>query len=411
MMFTGLLIYLCLIIIRPQDFIEIVQGARLVFICMSICLIIWVASPRNKELIKTDHDKYMAMLVVMMFVSSFATLWPSYILYELIESIKFAMIYVFIVTTVDTYRKIRIMTTTIIVCLAGVEIISILQYHGINLTGVPMLWQTDKQAWLIQGVGIFNNPNDIAYSVMIIIPFALRLLLGKGSAINRVIGLVLGIMTGYCIAITHSRGGYLASFVCIAAWLYLWSERWMVKRITLAMGIMGALICLSILAGGYRQDKSAMGRVDSWGEGMSMLKSNPVIGVGKGQFLEHHNVDSHNSFVRAGAEMGILGLYAFCGLLFVSIKSMMPDRGFSDAYLNIIKSDYLAYLLAFIVGSLISTRTYDALFYTIVALSGSLIRISAGSTAVPLIPLFNKSVVCVVIVVLIFWKLFLYLTW
>lgn len=65
-------------------------------------------------------------------------------------------------------------------------------------------------------------------------------------------------------------------------------------------------VAFSAQTGDYRDDNSSMGRIEAWVAGMSMLQQHPLVGVGKGQFLEHYSRDSHNSFVRAGAESGSL---------------------------------------------------------------------------------------------------------
>ena len=89
---------------------------------------------------------------------------------------------------------------------------------------------------------------------------------------------------------------------------------------------------------GYRQDESAMGRIQAWSKGWQLLKSNPIVGVGKDQFREHYKKDTHSSYVRAGAELGLLGLYALMGMIYavaltiLSMQKLIVDEKWRPYY-------------------------------------------------------------------------------
>ena len=148
---------------------------------------------------------------------------------------------------------------------------------------------------------------------------------------------------------------------------------------------------------------------------MTMFKEHPLIGVGKYQFFEHHKIDSHNSFVRPRAELGLLGLYSFVGILLYSIKSLLRPGGNTPG-INIYRLSYLAYLGSYIVGSIFSTRTYDLMFIVVIAITSAIERLAATETFqqeipyhIPRVPLFiSRQAAVMTILCILAWKLKLY---
>lgn len=424
MLVTGLIIFLSLITIRPQDFLDGVQGERLVFYCMGTLLAMWIVSSVPKKLVCTIQDKFVSLFFIAFVVSTMSVGWISYSVSTFIGTFKLALIYFFIVTVIRNTSDLKKVTQALVFLLTIMAFTCVLEHFGIDVTGTGMVWASEKGVWQIKGVGIFDNPNDIAYSIVLVIPFYLSSSMSSNGVL-KVCSFVLLLLSLYAVYLTESRGGYLATFSCLACWALSYIENKSL-RLMLIPVIFALLLCVFLLkTSGYRQDGSAMGRIDSWGAGMTMLRSHPIIGVGKGQFIEHHDLDSHNSFVRAGAELGLLGLYSFIGILLYSIKSLSRS---ADAVLgtNIYRIGFLSYLAAFIVGSMFSTRTYDIIFLVAVALTSAMKRIAAaegkastkGIAAAPTADslanasiLMNWRVAFLTILCLVVWHLFLINVW
>ena len=180
-------------------------------------------------------------------------------------------------------------------------------------------------------------------------------------------------------------------------------------------------VAFSAQTGDYRDDNSSMGRIEAWVAGMSMLQQHPLVGVGKGQFLEHYSRDSHNSFVRAGAELGFIGLYAFVGVVYYGILFLVGTkrRFVVSNDFDVYRTGYLGFFAAYLVGSIFSTRTYDIVFLVAVALTGALQRLSIGKNKVSEGPgealfikkLWNNYVFTITLGIIAAWKLFLVQVW
>ena len=421
MLFFGLLLYLFTQIIRPQDFIPGLQGVRLVLYLMVVLLIGLLFSPVERKLIRSPQDKYAGLFFVAIVLASFSQFWLSNILDSAIQTMKVAMIYYFIVIVTDSEGRFEKAVLTMVILMSFVALMGILQYHGYDITGAGMDFDSQKAMWRIKGIGNFDNPNDLAYSVVFIIPFALGYLFGARSILVRLASTILLLISVYCIYLTRSRGGQVALVACLSSWVYFWIKDPKRKRQLILFAITGVMAVAVMQATGYREDESAMGRIEAWATGWQLLKSNPIIGVGRGQFREHHKRDTHSSYVRAGSELGLLGLYAFMGMIYaVGLTVLNVQKPDVNPKWRPYYAGFGAFFASYVAASVFSTRTYDLIFLTCVALVGALGRLALANTDEVsegvLFPaqtahLWNKNVFGITIAVLIAWYLFLRQVW
>ena len=422
MLFFGLLLFIFLQIVRPQDFVPGLQGVRLVLYLMVTLLIGLLLSPGEKKLFRSPNDKYAGMFFVAIAMSALSLFWLSHIVDNAIETMKTALIYYFIVLVVKNEDRFKKTVWTMVILMGLVALMGVLQYHGYDITGAGMGFAADKGVWQIKGIGNFDNPNDLAYSVIFVAPFALGALFQTKGFLGRIVALILLILSVYCVYLTRSRGGQIALATCLASWIFFWTKDPKRKRQIIIFAIAGVIAVATAQATGYREDESAMGRIEAWSQGWELLKSNPIIGVGKGQFIEHHQRDSHNTYVRAGAELGLFGLYAFIGMIYgvgltiLNIQKPTVKEKWRPYY-----AGFGAFLASYIAASAFSTRTYDLIFLICVALVGTMGRFALGdsddvSAEGVLFPaetahLWNKNVFGITIAVLIAWYLFLRQVW
>jgi putative inorganic carbon (hco3(-)) transporter len=422
MLFLGLLLFIFLQIIRPQDFIPGLQGARLVLYLMVIMLFGLLLSPVEKKLFRSPQDKYTGVFFLAIVLSTFTLLWFSYILETAIETIKVALIYYFIVIVVNNEDRFEKAVWTMVILMTVVALMGVLQYHGYDITGAGMGFAPDKGVWQIKGIGNFDNPNDLAYSVVLTIPFALGFLFQTKTFLGRSFALILLAISMYAIYLTRSRGGQVALVASLSAWAFFWIKNPRRKRQLIIFAIVGVISVAVIQATGYREDESAMGRVEAWDAGWQLLKSNPIIGVGKNRFLEHHERDTHSSYVRAAAELGLLGLYAFVGMIYgVGLTILNLQKPTLNEKWRPYHAGFGAFFVSYAVASVFSTRTYDLIFLTCVALVGTLGRlalsetdeVSAEGVLFPseTVHFWNKNVFGITIAVMIAWYIFLRQVW
>jgi O-antigen ligase len=113
---------------------------------------------------------------------------------------------------------------------------------------------------------------------------------------------------------------------------------------------------------------------------MSMFKANPLLGVGTGQFTEHHFLTAHNSYVLAPAELGFPGFVLFMTVLWLSVKVPVsalkrlsskdgpgPEADVARAWAGAL----LASFVGMAVGIFFLSFCYHQVLWTYIGLSGA----------------------------------------
>lgn len=224
--------------------------------------------------------------------------------------------------------------------------------------------------WRVRGVGILNDPNDFAQALIMALPM-LWWFMRKGAWLRNliVVGGPAAIM-GYCITLTSSRGALLG-----AASLAFFGIRKALGnfKTILLMAAGGAGSMVIGMAGGREfstKERSAEERIEAWYEGMNMLKSSPVFGVGYGTFTERHYLTAHNSFVLGFSELGLFGYFCWIAMLVLGfitvgrVAQYAPEGSEESRAGNILRSSLVGYMTC----AWFLSRTYQPVLFCLLAL-------------------------------------------
>lgn len=164
-------------------------------------------------------------------------------------------------------------------------------------------------------LGFFNDPNDIGMFLVMNLPFSIYFY-KKGNGITKL--LMLSVLTAllYGIYLTGSRGTMLGAGALIGVYLVVMNAGPKLFLAIVALAPIAATVISSLQS---NIDESADGRLEAWYAGVLMLMSNPVFGVGMGQFLEEHGLVAHNSFIHVAAELGVPGYSLWGGALIFTV--------------------------------------------------------------------------------------------
>jgi O-antigen ligase len=233
---------------------------------------------------------------------------------------------------------------------------------------------TRSEATRLAGVGLFRDPNDFGVTLIAILPLTFALYRIRRPVQNALlVWLPAGLML-YGIYLTRSRGGLLA-LACVLG-LSVRRRAGTAVALTAAAAALVAFLALGFLGGrSIERDQSAMGRIVAWSEGLQMLKSSPVAGVGFRQFTVHHDRVAHNSFVHCLAELGLVGY-----LLWLSLVVFTLDDTWALARLHPEVDPDLARfanavstsLIGFLVGGIFLSRSYDVILFLLLGLGTAL---------------------------------------
>jgi O-antigen ligase len=254
-------------------------------------------------------------------LSSVTALWPRHAAESVSDLLKMTIVFFFIVNCANTERRLRGVMWTIV---AG----GVLPAAGTLRNYLYGNMVEGRAAW----VGIFANPNEVAYSLVILLPLAAFLATGLGLMPRLAL---LGVVSVFVAAIlvTFSRGG-LVGLVAVMG-IYAWR-----KRSIWLQGLMVLFVAAGlILAGRFwsrgedfknlNQDVSFRQRLATSQAGLAMFADHPLLGVGLGcsviawplyapeGLYTRGALVTHNTFVQALGETGAIGFIPF--VLFVGI--------------------------------------------------------------------------------------------
>ncbi|MBI4753151.1 O-antigen ligase family protein [Candidatus Desantisbacteria bacterium] len=243
---------------------------------------------------------------------------------------------------------------------------------------------------------VYRDNNYFAHLLVMIIPFVFYLtFISRSLFLNVLLFILFFAMIMSCI-LTFSRGGFLG-LIGIMAFIILKSQKKLLLLIIIGMFATVAIFFMpsqynerikSILS--YEQDSTAMQRVYAWQAGYKMFLSNPLTGVGVGNFKDlsiQYNpkmpdkITAHNSFVQVVAECGLPGIIIFLALFITTGRELLRLRQFAQKshkhlWLLPIVNMIEVSICGYIIGYSFSSGTYLWLLYILMGLTAVLSQIT-----------------------------------
>jgi O-antigen ligase len=365
MLYFCLLLYVALIYIRPAEIVPewstIPFGDILTAASLAVGLVAVAAKPR--KLFNFPHDKLILGFWAAISVSA-AKVWLTGVYYAWLAFAPVVFCYFLARAAIQTDRQFRGVFYLLVALNVMLAVNGIVQFHtGVGLGGVTML--LDR----IYGTGIFNDPNDLGMSFVMIMPFVILMITSRQTgAFLKLFALASAVVIMWGLFYTNSRGALLGLGVALT-----W-HTFMRFRSTGAMVAAIALVGLIAVAGPSRagqinsEEESAQSRVQAWAAGWQMLKANPVTGVGYGQYEEYHERVAHNAFVHTFGETGLFGAFFFVGMFYWYFKGLSVDASFTPEV-----AAWHRAMIASGVGMLVCmwflSRQYVIVLYLMLALS------------------------------------------
>jgi O-antigen ligase len=390
MLFFITTVYLALIYIRPTELVEGWLEVPLVMYASVIAapLLGWAALQGRARVVEMPQDRLLWLLWAAIVLSNLASGWLGGGIFGFTSFAQVMFQYALIRTAVRTMPQLRA-TIVLLTCFMLFHALSGIQQWntGVGFGGIePMT--TDGQL-RIRSVGIFNDPNDLALSMLVVLPFLIVTVLNPAAAkITRL--LAVGVLVPMLMAFyyTNSRGGVLglAAAITIIGWRRFGSR---VGPI-MVVAMLGGLVALgpSRLAEMDAEEDSAQGRIEAWAEGLQMLKQRPLTGVGYSRFTEYHALVAHNSFVQVLAELGLLGGAAFIGMVFWYFESLRRMAKLPKAEkppFHALHTGFLAMGTAFFVSACFLSRQYNPVLFTVIALGACFAGLAKDGTTDPFV--------------------------
>lgn len=309
--FFWLLLYLVILYIRPQEYVEALLETPLVPTTLLLATGFWAVA-QGKRFEAPQHG-LMLLLAAAMFVSVLFTGWLGGAIATVTAFVPTMLLFYLVSTSVDSTARFRaicfvLTATSVVMALHGVD-------QVLSLQGLEQVRGQEGTGWTgaetIEGrityLGFLNDPNDLSMAFLMSLPLTLYLARRPTPLLLRAVAVAAAGITLYGIWLCNSRGSVLG----LAAMLGLYTvRRFGFLKGALALPVLVvALAFLSPSRSGEltMDDESAAGRVDAWYAAFEMFRSRPLFGVGAGLFTDHNPMTAHNSFVLAVAELGLVG--------------------------------------------------------------------------------------------------------
>jgi putative inorganic carbon (HCO3(-)) transporter len=264
-----------------------------------------------------------------------------------------------------------------------------------DLSSIPADDDSGTLIWRIRSVGFLSDPNDFAQTIVTVLPWLLMFVKSEASFVGMLWRLGPWTMVlAQTLLLTHSRGGALGLLAMLAFWVK--------GRIgNLKTGALGVLFLLAYLAVGSgdgrgfsSKEQSANERIEAWSDGMLMMKSHPLFGVGYGNFTEHHIRTAHNSYVLCFSELGLVGYFFWLGMIVLAMKSLnhviatLAPKSDLRRYANLLRAS----LVGFLVCAWFLSRAFIPTLFILLALAVSLLACARQSESISLNPALHQSV-------------------
>ncbi len=310
-----------------------------------------------------------------------------------IEFGKVILYYLLLVGLLDSWARLRQFLLCLIGLITIVATIAVLEYH--QVIDIPSLQTLEQQQFneetgeytiipRLRGTGIFNDPNDICLILSLGTLLALYFYNDHGFGLLRGMWLLPIGLLGYTLKLTQSRGGMLGLLAGLCA--LVWVRHGWKKAALLGVGAAVGLVAL-----GGRQanidladnQDTGQARIQLWVEGIELMKTSPLFGIGANNYADQVGLVAHNSFVHCYTELGFLGGTLFAGAFYVALTRLRwrgsgaEETG--EPEVARFRPYMIGILVAYIVAILSLSRPYASPTYLVLGLGALFLHLSGES--------------------------------
>lgn len=326
--FVGLYLFTLLLYTRPNEWMPGLGSFPLVKIITVIAPLSYLAAKiaRGEQLTIWPVELKMLLVILALAIlfipfaqskeDSLNTLFEPFI--------KLVIIFTLLINVIDSRERLRSLLKLMVTCGTVISVGAIRSF---------LLGQFAKGR--IEGIigGMFQNANDLATVINILLPITVALALTSNGFLRLIYGVCAALMAA-AVIVTFSRAGYLGLGVMTI--VMFWKLRRRHRILPLATTLLLLITLFLSTPGGYgrrlsatmieSRDKteSAENRVEVLIKGLKVALAHPIIGVGIGNFYlySRHDLKAHNSYLEIWAELGLLGLAAYLTLLIAPLRSL-----------------------------------------------------------------------------------------
>jgi O-antigen ligase len=257
----------------------------------------------------------------------------------------------------------------------------------------------NEQGGYDRAEGIFGYPNALGGFLALAIPPAFALAASENYWWTRLSGYLLGMAAMVGLALTYSRGAWIATAVGLLVLLPILKRGWLAVGLALIAAMVttaGNVLVRAESVAAPGQDTSYTSRIEIWQTSLRLLAEHPLRGVGLGNFGTAYKdlmvtdlplladalgvpEQAHNLFLNLTVEVGLVGAVAFAWLLAVGFLRAWQVRRSADRRVKIWGVGLAAGLAALLIHTTVDVVVYQGftniLLFTYLGMLDALVRL------------------------------------
>jgi O-antigen ligase len=335
---------------------------------------------------------YLLAIIVLLFISgALSPVWKGGALSRTLDFAKVSIAWVLTLFLVTNFEKLRRIIFIQAGSVAVIAVVSILKSRGhARLEGILG--------------GIYSNPNDLAFAIVLSLPFCCAFLLTARGGFRKSVWGIAMLMMVVSLFMTASRGGFITLLVAGAVMLWHFGVRGKRFHLILATTLVVVILFATegdklvnrffAISGEYHTglEKQAYGSYEERKAliilSFKVMGTYPLFGIGVRNFPSYSGYwrEVHVTYLQIGAEGGIpvLILYALFFLRgFGNIRKFKRFQG-TSAEMKLFAGALHSSLVGFIVGASFAPEAYQYFPYFAVAYTSALLAIAKSHEQVDL---------------------------
>ncbi len=386
MSFLLLCIYLITFYIRPQDWVPFFLGWPVDYIIIIPTILIGLSERAQKRNLDNKSAFFLPIYAFLLFylltipISNIVHGDLAMAMEQFIHFFKKICVFIMFVVVIDTPDKLKRIVQFIIILTVILVIQGIMQsIHGYGWAG-QTLYQGGRFGMRIKWVGFWDGANTLALGLASTLPLALGFVAKGDRLFERLSNLLFVGLLVYGIYLANSRGGFVAFLSIVPAYFLV-----KLKGKKKYLCAIAALILFPLLfrfgparmAEVNTSEDSAHERTWLWESGLNMVRDNPILGIGKGQYQVGLHKEAHSNFVQNFAEVGLVGFFFWLGFIYLSFSNLQKifnSTSKGGLFNSLGKAVFMSFVV-YNIGTIFMTSEIE-LLYMLLGLSVCVINIT-----------------------------------
>jgi O-antigen ligase len=371
---------------RPEDWIpglKYLPLAKITGICAFIGLVSARRAKRSLRDLPREAFYLLAMIILLFVAGAMSPVWKGGAIMKTLDFAKVLIAWALTYVVVSNFARLK-------------QIIFIQSGSVALIAVVSVLKGRDHPR--LEGVigGIYSNPNDLAFAIVLSLPFCFAFLLDTKKMANKLAWVAAMLAMCAALFLTASRGGFITAVVTGVVGLWHFGVKG--KRPQLIAAVALVVLIVGVTAGGRLVDRFSAISGDNLNDSVDVSAHGSYeqrrllmeesfgavihypFGIGLGNFPNYSGTwrEVHVSYLQIMAEGGVAGLVLYLLFFARGFKNLRDLRklGTLDKETDLFVGGLHSSLVGFLVGALFAPEAYQYFPYFAVAYTSVLLAIA-----------------------------------